>query len=374
MSYSETKRIISMKRIKICMNICAAFFAVLLSGADAYSQDYRYTPFGTIVPVIESIEELSPYCKAALREYYTEHFPHAIYLGEATSIYNCHGYAWVMSDGGYPCNVEEHSKNLFITDGSYVETTSSDVKATKVSYVGGDHSAVVPFSGNPYVVSKWGVACLMRHSPTDCPYHDYSRIAYYKLSMEIMGEEIIQLPGISSSVTKTYSLSSVPSGAVVNWRVANGMSILSGQGTSTVDVEIPGVGNYFVGATVINESGLEVPIPFNLNITASVAPIITDIELFQYCQEPGEYTMKVVSTEAGAVLTWSTSSSNAQLYDIPYPDDATFADAPNMYKAVRFLTPGTYTITVSSSALNGANFYSYSKTFTIMDYYSGSLL
>lgn len=54
----------------------------------------------------------------------------------------------------------------------------------------------------------------MRHLPEDSPY-TYGELKYYKLSMEISGDEIINFQGQALPVIKEYTLSNVPQGATV---------------------------------------------------------------------------------------------------------------------------------------------------------------
>lgn len=85
----------------------------------------------------------------------------------ATSIYNCHGYAWHIVENGSPIvwigwNPGITGEDIYWTGGSYIEVSSLDY-AQKISYKG-DHSAI-KLNGNT-CRSKWGPWSLVDH-PVD---------------------------------------------------------------------------------------------------------------------------------------------------------------------------------------------------------------
>ena len=116
------------------------------------------------------------------RKYINDYFPNAIILDEGTCTYNCHAYAWWMSEGGEQCWINntlgDESENLskFFNDGIYA-ITKSPSPGDKVYYKYGDHSAIV-YSGDVFT-SKWGPYPLVRHKSTDCPYNSIE-LVYYK--------------------------------------------------------------------------------------------------------------------------------------------------------------------------------------------------
>ena len=91
--------------------------------------------------------------------------PNAVILDDATCTYNCHAYAWYMTEGGEKCWINntliDGTENVsnFFTDGTYEVTTEN--KATKVFYLSDDHSAVVAFDDT--YISKWGALPLVSH-------------------------------------------------------------------------------------------------------------------------------------------------------------------------------------------------------------------
>ena len=106
-------------------------------------------------------------------------------------------------------------------------------------------------------------------------------------------------------------------------------------------------------------------------VKASHAPIITDIDFFQYCPiSPGHYVMRAVANKSDGVFSWSTTGGSLQ--DLTYPDDASFMAEPQLYKEIVFTQPGVYTITVESMLDN--HYYLYQKnvfvneSFWVSDY------
>lgn len=140
-----------------------------------------YTTYGRTVMASVRPEELSDAEKLSNQLWLSFNHPLATYLGPATTTYNCHNYAWNMSEGGGTYWISatastfipdgtydtphENLQNFWL-DGKYTLTTSN--LATKIYYYRGDHSAIKSSVPGKYE-SKWGPGCLVRHSPTDCP-------------------------------------------------------------------------------------------------------------------------------------------------------------------------------------------------------------
>lgn len=144
-----------------------------------YDDIIVYTPKGTAVPAKKLTKnDYNSSEKEMVKNYCLAYYDYDItYIGEATAEYNCHAYAWYIIDG-HPY-VWINNPSEFWNDGSFVLTTNP-VSQARVSYVNGDHSAVVS-SINGYVESKWGAYPLFRHALEDCPYYENSTsIRYYK--------------------------------------------------------------------------------------------------------------------------------------------------------------------------------------------------
>lgn len=143
----------------------------------------------------------------------------ADFLSEATYSYNCHSYAWHMTEG----NSNDHvwlgyystDEDVYWDDGSYYEVPES--LATKVRYTN-EHSAV-RLSNNLYV-SKWGPWPLVAHTPNNVPSGYGVPYKYYKRTPPITGPSII----CSSA---TYYIDDLPAGYSVTWSFKNASSLNS---------------------------------------------------------------------------------------------------------------------------------------------------
>lgn len=155
---------------------------------------YVYTKGGQAV-LVYIYGECSDQDKAQMLYDCTSQFPDVTVLSEATPTYNCHHYAWYMTEGHptskyWMLNVKEYSQssNLskFWTNDAFEETTSSVYD--KIIYydtpsISTDahitHSAVVS-SVPGYYESKWGAWPLVRHLPDDVPMSYGTTKRYFK--------------------------------------------------------------------------------------------------------------------------------------------------------------------------------------------------
>ena len=112
----------------------------------------------------------------------------AVKIGECSYKYNCHGYAWHLSDNGDTVNIHNVSdvaKYYNGLDGAATfKRVSNPMKYSKIYYNGGGHSAITDTNDpTQYVISKWGSGPLVRHLPNDCPYEGYT-LEYYELKID----------------------------------------------------------------------------------------------------------------------------------------------------------------------------------------------
>jgi len=110
----------------------------------------------------------------------------ATWQAPATHEYNCHGYAWYVSEGG--CNAWINDVDSWTGSESYVETAST-TNGRKVNYTDDNHSAITTTNSN-YIKSKWGRLPLYRHLKNHCPY-TYTNLEYYKLNPNMTGSTSI---------------------------------------------------------------------------------------------------------------------------------------------------------------------------------------
>lgn len=135
------------------------------------------TPKGTSVPVIIRGEELTSTQRTQLNNSYTKAYPNATFVSTSTSKYNCHSYAWYSDSTSNSYWMNDPS--AYMTDGSYSNFTNliNAVIGTRVYYDNGEHSGIVYQAGGPLaspkylkVISKWGMAPLMKHQADYSPY------------------------------------------------------------------------------------------------------------------------------------------------------------------------------------------------------------
>ncbi len=146
-----------------------------------------YTPNGSVVPEAYLTPELTQTEIDYFDDLMAEDYPAAtiIELGAISGTYNCHDYAWYVSEGGenvwigYGFTAED----IFWTDGSYTEITTW-AENEKVSYLPDwqdNHSAVTTASLD-YLISKWGKGPLVGpHHYSYCPFwHSGTTFKYYE--------------------------------------------------------------------------------------------------------------------------------------------------------------------------------------------------
>lgn len=143
-----------------------------------------------------------------------------VLLDSATPKYNCHSYAWNLSNGGDTCWIEATIQTLndnlskYWTNDLYsTPKPNNSYGYTRVFYYNGDHSALSPYASYQYT-SKWGSGPLVRHSPTEVPSeYDPSHRTYYG-NPGINGEEYIILGN-------TYAYMVLPNMnyATYSWRI-----------------------------------------------------------------------------------------------------------------------------------------------------------
>ncbi len=152
-----------------------------------------YTPMGSLVPnTYEMDQELSEGEIADENANVDSVYTLATRLADATRKYNCHAYAWHVTQGGgnvwigYSTTTAE---DIYWQDGSYIEQPG-EANATKVSYVGSlaDHSAVTTNQSGIHI-SKWAQGPLVRHPYNHSPFWPYSSgFKYYLKRLLVPGD------------------------------------------------------------------------------------------------------------------------------------------------------------------------------------------
>lgn len=149
-------------------------------------------------------------------------------VGAPSLKYNCHSYAWHMSQGGGMVwingrdEIAPHPENgYYLTpywnDGSYYECTQSD-DYDLVLYAG-DHSA--RYLGNGVYESKWGPGPIVRHQLNDVPsiyLPSQTKRFFKRVQLSLSGPTI---PGAPS----TYFVEDLPPSWNVTWSMQGKTSL-----------------------------------------------------------------------------------------------------------------------------------------------------
>ncbi len=225
-----------------------------------------YTPFGMQIdetPVTEASSSLLALWENAGDAWVNAHGNgQVIKTGSATRTYNCHSFAWNMSEGGNTMWIDLYNTNdrLFFnlnrynrditppgptnitrywTDESYIEVPEYQASvvwfgscwtwnSTSGEWVNQcDHSAIRLASG--LYVSKWGSWPRYIHPRDKCPYNLSGR-RYFKVNLPISGPSA---PCNEGSYT-IGNFNRLPQGFTVQWGTSNSnLTLVSGHGTST---------------------------------------------------------------------------------------------------------------------------------------------
>lgn len=166
-----------------------------------------HTFMGTAVEGIIT-QELTPTEIASLTRQYMVLFPNATCLKPASNLYNCHSYAWNMTDGGDTCWINNNKLSdltkdcnikAYWSDQIGYKETFSESTAKKIHYYQSDHSAIKS-SVSGYYESKWGQAPLMRHAPEYVPYTNMDKRHLYTFGVNYSKSYIL---GCNSGVGTT---------------------------------------------------------------------------------------------------------------------------------------------------------------------------
>ena len=202
------------------------FLLLLLTIVSATSSQV-HTPNGSLVQDtnVEN-ESLTSADIAYIVQRLAIEYPHAIALSSPTATYNCHAYAWHMSEGGNAVwmGSTTNPTSIYWTDGSYIQTTEKG-NGIKVSYANGNHSAVTTDQQDIFI-SKWGSWPLIKHEKDYCPYIS-NNLKYYMRAPSISGPSHICGQG-------TYTIQPFPTGATVVWSQSEYMQQVSGSGATKI--------------------------------------------------------------------------------------------------------------------------------------------
>ena len=186
------------------------------------------TPLGHSL-IIDNKEEMTDDEIFWLTYSYTQNYPTVALHAMASSRYNGHGYAWLITDP--TCSVSnpattsnswleryKYGNNQllrFWDNDFYVTGSSSDYE--KVYYSSADHSATYDSAYSPNVMSKWGDGPLMEHAISDCPYST-SGLQYFTIRTTIAYSAVGSITGPQTVQHNNYYQYSFPAyRGVTSW-------------------------------------------------------------------------------------------------------------------------------------------------------------
>ena len=203
-----------------------------------YTYDYSLPPLSLMANDSKktdmSINEISAVQK------YAEVTYDATLISPSSVLYNCHSFAWNMSEQGIICWIGDANvttaEDIYwdFADGGYMQVLT-EAEASKISYSLDDHSAVTTHTLG-IVRSKWGNWPLYEHRIDDGPYIGMESRKYYKLRVDIAPENS-NVPCYNQ--TKTFTSPSLNLiGATYTWSCSGNLETYSGQDTNTYTVRV----------------------------------------------------------------------------------------------------------------------------------------
>lgn len=191
-------------------------FTLLASGVKAQTATTIYTPNRSAVSDTYILPEASPAEIAAGNLYVQTNYPNATALTSSSSTYNCHAYAWHMTEGGSTVWLGYYSstaEDVYWDDESYYEI-SCQLPDSKVSYASDNHSAITT-SVTDVFQSKWGQLPVMSHNKNYTPYVS-TVLKYYKKTFLVRPNAFCTSEDYTANapVGSTVTWSASPSGIV----------------------------------------------------------------------------------------------------------------------------------------------------------------
>lgn len=148
-----------------------------------------FTPTGNPVQAEFGYQEFNSNQIIQLNRQYTQAFPQALFIANASNKYNNHAFVWHIWEGGAECwihqlkndNITPNLSIYWTNNGGYRETTES--RAEKIYYYASDHSAVPSTDISGWYESKWDLGPRMCHAPEYGPYTNMDKREYFERSI-----------------------------------------------------------------------------------------------------------------------------------------------------------------------------------------------
>lgn len=236
-------------------------------------------------------------------------------IGSASNLYNCHSYAWHLSEGNTwkvwmnnasadmgACWDNIHNIDKYWTDGCFIQVCNES-EADKVHYYCGDHSAIRSPTHAGYYESKWGPLCLVRHTISGVAY-DQPSSRYYYASTKIsqIGSTYVCVGG-----SGTFGVKSI-SGATYSWTKSSNLNITSGSTSNQVTIQSNGTPGLAWVEVVITTpcSGISATRRYEFALGAPYAPITYN----QSGGCNGTWQTWYISADASKGSNWYWSAPN----------------------------------------------------------------
>jgi hypothetical protein len=233
-------------------------------------------------------------------------------LDEASVAYNCHAYAWHLTEERTNrvliYQTENGSANLNKywsgTNPCFIECT--EASAEKIFYYAGDHSAVKSTVSGKYE-SKWGQYPLVRHSPTQVPdiYIGASRRYYKRNNITISGPS-----AVCSGSSASFTVSNAPSG--YTWSKSSNLTLSSTSGntaTFTANASGPAWVSVVVNGTEVKRKTLYAGVPQTADFSGSCGgPETGSTGLFTGSASPASSSYGIDAFEWSAYPGWTVVS------------------------------------------------------------------
>ena len=218
------------------------------------------TPNDTDV-YVEVFEEMSLPDRQFLDSYYTGAYSEASFLLGSSAKYNCHSYAYLVTEGTttlYWLNNSEMFK--FWSDQSYVSTSETD--ATKI-YYSVDHSAIKSTNGK--YKSKLADGPMMEHAPSYGPtvFMGGTKTYYKKGPPKISGPT-----SFCANTSVSFTVTNTQQGAFY-WEGSSNLTLSS---TTLKTITVTGNAAGSGSLKIKNSAGTELA---NFNLTVGAAPNYT---------------------------------------------------------------------------------------------------
>jgi hypothetical protein len=261
-------------------------------------------------------------------------------VSDVSALYNCHSYAWHVSDGGNKVWVGNPELYYIGSSPSYVIASNNIGRSKKVKYSSENHSAITTDTVG-LVKSKWGTGPIILHDVNIFPYivndsiiniPPSQTVIYYQIPMS-SPTSVSKGTAIPVSTTLNISNASYSWSGDGNYVCAAGSSMngsvtglnitSSNQGKAYVSIHSPYSNTTVKGIAYLNVS------------SQPSSPIISGPTLV--CASGGSFSLNYIPT--GNTVTWS-SSSNLHTNNV-HANPCTFTSTANGsdYVAATLSTP-----------------------------------